>query len=58
MDKHVKHVQEVLKRLQSARLQIDLKKSEFFTKQTRYLGLIITLDGIEIDPKKVYTISL
>ena len=56
-DEHIQHVREVLKRLQSAGLQIDLKKSEFFTKRTRYLGLIITPNGIEMDPEKVHTIS-
>jgi transposase InsO family protein len=50
---HKAHVKEVLSRLEAAGLQIDLDKCEFHTHRTKYLGLIITPGGIEMDPEKV-----
>ncbi|RAL60401.1 hypothetical protein DID88_000176 [Monilinia fructigena] len=53
---HRKQVREVVQRLIDAGLQIDIDKCEFETKRTKYLGLIITPGGIEMDPDKVKTI--
>lgn len=53
LEEHIKQVREVLKRLIDAGLQIDIGKCEFHTKKTKYLGLIITPGGIEMDPAKV-----
>jgi RNase H-like domain found in reverse transcriptase/Reverse transcriptase (RNA-dependent DNA polymerase)/Integrase zinc binding domain len=53
---HRDHVREVVSRLIDAGLQIDINKCEFETTRTKYLGLIITPGGIEMDPKKVVTI--
>lgn len=53
---HRQHVREVVQRLIDAGLQIDIDKCEFETKRTKYLGLIITPGGIEMDPEKVSTI--
>ena len=46
----------MLRRLIKASLHADIKKCEFFTTKTKYLGIIITLGGMEIDPKKVCVI--
>src|ERR1700754_893197 len=54
---HIQHVREVLKRLYEAGLQVDINKCEFHTKRTKYLGLIITPGGIEMDPEKVKAIT-
>jgi hypothetical protein len=51
---HTEHVRKVLKRLQEAGLQIDIKKCEFSVKRTKYLGFII---GIEVDPEKIEVID-
>jgi hypothetical protein len=53
---HTKHVRDVLQRLIDSGLTADLNKSEFFAKRTRYLGLIISVDGIRMDPTKVQAI--
>ena len=53
---HREHVREVVSRLIDAGLQIDINKCEFETTRTKYLGLIITPGGIEMDPEKVITI--
>jgi hypothetical protein len=39
-----------------AELQIDIHKCEFETTKTKYLGLIVTPGGIQMDPAKVKTI--
>jgi hypothetical protein len=53
---HRQHVREVVQRLREAGLQIDINKCEFETTQTKYLGLIVTPNGIQMDPTKVNTI--
>ena len=53
---HRAHVREVTQRLREAGLQIDIAKCEFETKRTKYLGLIVTPDGIQMDTEKVKTI--
>lgn len=53
---HRQHVEEVVKRLHDAGLQIDIDKCEFETTKVKYLGLMITPNGIEMDPEKVSTI--
>jgi transposase InsO family protein len=50
---HTLHVQKVLQRLRDAGLQVDIKKCEFHVTRTKYLGFIISTDGIEVDPDKV-----
>ena len=51
------HVHKVLQRLCQAGLQIDIKKSKFSVKRTKYLGFIISTDGIETDPEKTMAIT-
>lgn len=47
----------VLTKLEEAGLKLDLKKSEFAVKRTKYLGFIIELGkGICVDPEKVAAI--
>lgn len=53
---HREHVRTVVTRLRAAGLQIDINKCEFETTRTKYLGLMITPDGIEMDPEKVKAI--
>ena len=50
---HERHVRLVITRLEAAGLFIDIDKCEFHTQSTRYLGLIITTEGIKMDPAKV-----
>ena len=47
---------EVLKRLDAAKLNIDIEKSEFYTQEVKYLGVIISTDGLKMDPSKVQTV--
>jgi len=50
---HELHVKKVLERLRKAGLQVDIRKCEFGVTKTKYLGFIISTDGIEVDPEKV-----
>jgi transposase InsO family protein len=54
---HHEHVCKVLLRLREAGLQVDIKKSEFNVTRTKYLGFIISTNGIEVDPEKIATIA-
>ena len=53
---HRKHVRLVLSKLRDAGLQIDLKKCDFHVTETKFLGLIITTEGMRMDPVKVQAI--
>ncbi len=50
---HKEHVHKVLHRLHKA----NIKKSEFSVKHTKYLGFIISTDGIKANPKKTAIIT-
>ncbi|KAJ1018486.1 hypothetical protein NDA18_006637 [Ustilago nuda] len=54
---HVEHVTEVLTRLRNNRLFAKLSKCEFHTKIVKFLGYIIKLTGIKMDPEKVHTVK-
>jgi hypothetical protein len=54
---HETHVKKVLERLRNVGLQVDIKKCEFGVKRTRYLGFIVSTDGIEVDLEKVQVIQ-
>jgi transposase InsO family protein len=54
---HREHVREVVQRLAEAGLQIDIKKCEFEVTKTKYLGIIVTPTGIQMDPEKVRAIQ-
>jgi len=46
----------VLKYLRDVGLQCNIKKYKFYMSEVIYLGLIISHNGIKIDPKKVAAI--
>ena len=53
---HEKHVKMVLERLRAAGLQASIKKCEFHVTRTKYLGFILTTEGIEVNPEKTQVI--
>ena len=53
---HEKHVKMVLEWLCTAGLQASIKKCEFHVTWTKYLGFILTTEGIEVDPEKIQVI--
>ena len=57
MKEHRIHVRKVLTKLREAGIQADMDKCEFHVIETKYLGLIVSTDGIKIDPAKVDAIK-
>jgi hypothetical protein len=51
--KYEAYVKKVLQKLREAGLQADIKKYEFNVTRTKYLGYILTMSSLEIDPDKV-----
>jgi hypothetical protein len=51
------HMHFVIKALRDAGLQLDIKKYEFKVIEIIYLGIIISIDSIRIDPTKIITIT-
>ena len=50
---HREHVRKVLARLREAGLQVDIKKCEFHVEETAFLGMIVSAEGVRMDPAKV-----
>ncbi|KAG5719203.1 hypothetical protein E4T56_gene11782 [Termitomyces sp. T112] len=50
---HSEHVRHVLERLQEYHLHAKPEKCSFHTAEVKYLGVIITPDGVRMDPAKV-----
>lgn len=53
LKEHKEHVRQVLQRLRGFGLQADIAKCEFHAKEVKYLGLIVSTDGIRMDPEKI-----
>ncbi|TIA47146.1 hypothetical protein D6C77_10332 [Aureobasidium pullulans] len=53
LEEHREHVKKVLQRLREARLYADIDKSEFEVTTTKYLGLIVSTNGLKMDPQKI-----
>lgn len=53
IEEHIDSLNKIFKRLEEAKLMIQLDKSEFMKKETEFLGHIVTLDGIRPNPKKI-----
>ena len=55
-EEHREHVKQVLKRLQKEKMPVVIKKYEFFTRKTKFIGFVIKLGKISIDLKKIEAI--
>jgi hypothetical protein len=56
LHEHKEHVRSVLNALREAGLQLDVDKCEFHQPEVTYLGYVVGVDGIRMDPKKVQAI--
>ena len=54
---YVNYVRKVFTKLREAKLLIDIKKYKFFTKKVKYLGVIITPEGLIIDEQKIKVVT-
>ena len=57
LEEHKEHLAQVFKELQEHKLFVNSKKIEFFLTEIRYLGHIISKDGIKMDPDKLKIIQ-
>ena len=55
---HIRHIQIVFGRLRQHPLILKLSKCKFLQKETKYLGFIISRNGIMADPDKVHIIRI
>ena len=55
-EEHSEQVLIVLTRLKEKGLQVDIDKCEFSVTKVKYLGLIVTTEGIKMDPEKIEAI--
>jgi len=55
-EQHIEHVNQSLEALTKAELQVKPQKCEFHTNNVKYLGFIITTEGLRMDPAKITTI--
>jgi hypothetical protein len=51
------HMKQVLEILAKKRFRLKLSKYNFYTKEIMFLGYVITLRKINLDPKKVRVIT-
>ena len=54
---HLQRLEEVLQRLQGAGLKLKPQKCELLQRKVRYLGHIVSADGIATDPEKIEAIE-
>ena len=52
-EEHFKNLESVLHRLQEAGLKVNPKKCKFYLPEVKYLGRIISKDGIRMDPSAI-----
>jgi len=57
LEEHQEHVKLVLQRLIDAGLEVDIRKCEFHVTKTKFLGLIVSIDGLEMDPEKIEVVK-
>ena len=54
---HFQHIRKVLDIVCSANVRLKMSKCSFFTEEMKYLGHVITKEGIQKDPKKLEAIQ-
>lgn len=55
-EEHLEHLQKVLTRLMQFKLRANRKKCTFACTSVKYLGHLITINGIQVDPDKTLAI--
>ena len=56
LEEHQEYVRRVLEALFRVGLHLKPEKYHFYKTEVKYLGLIISADGIQMDPEKVMAI--
>lgn len=53
---HIKHIHLVLEKLINAGLLVDIEKCQFHVQETPFLRVLLSVDGLHMDPKKVQVV--
>lgn len=53
LEEHKIHVRKILELLHAHKAHLRPEKCEFYTQKTKYLGIILTPEGIEMDQEKI-----
>ena len=56
LEEYKEHLKKVFEELKAHKLFINGKKSEFFLQEIRYLGHIISKEGVQMDNEKLKAI--
>ena len=56
LKEHKAHIRKVLAKLRAAGLYVDIEKYKFHVQETTFLGIIVSTEGLKMDPRKVKTI--
>jgi len=56
LEEHIRDVREVFDKLQERNLRIAPEKCEFYKKEVKFLGFIVGVNGIKIDPDKTKSV--
>ncbi|GAA5865997.1 hypothetical protein JCM1840_003369 [Sporobolomyces johnsonii] len=56
-EEHDRHVRQVLETMRTAKLYAKAEKCSFEEGSTEYLGFIVDVDGVRMDPKKIETVQ-
>jgi ribosome-interacting GTPase 1 len=56
VEEHKEYIKWVLRKLYKENILVAIKKYKFYTKKTNFIGFIIELRQISIDPKKIKAI--
>ena len=57
LEDHQKHVRTILRRVEEAGLTLKASKCKFHTRETEYLGYVISPKGLRMDKEKIRTIK-
>lgn len=55
-EKHYKHIIKVLEKFRKHNVTVNMEKCQFFKKEVKFLGHIISTKGIKMDEEKIDTI--
>jgi len=56
LKEHIRQVRLVLQKLIDAGLQVDIEKCEFHVQGTNFLGVLLSTEGIRMDPLKIQVV--
>lgn len=56
-EEHLRHIELVLQAFEKAKLRVKLSKCSFARKSTRFLGYIVSGEGLSVDPKKTSAVA-